>query len=201
VDGVGLLRDDLQILDDLLLEAGRGCRQGEVIGRKRAQVIDAAGVRSSGENVVGSQVLQGELGARNDGILRVRHCALNGRAKLRTCGDARQKQRCYAYDPYQGQNFLAHTASKTLFAGTGSVVVVSLPTGELPEQMGYGLPAPATRARGCRLKSRAIGRLFEEGPSERATRQASQMIPPASVVHNCARRISVHFVVDELEPR
>ena len=54
------------------------------------------------------------------------------------------------------------------FVGTGSVMVVSLLAGPLPEQI--RLRSTGThnaRAWVAGLKSRAIGKLFEEGLSER----------------------------------
>ena len=82
IERVCLLGDQLQVVEDLLLEAGLLNSQCEVVWWKSVEVEDAGVIRCSYHGLVGLQVLESKGRTRDGQPVRIGDGALNGRAKL-----------------------------------------------------------------------------------------------------------------------
>ena len=77
INGVGLLGYQAHILQDPLLEALGADGDVEVVGRQGIEVVDAAGIRGGGDDVIGVGIGQGEGGSGDDSSLRIGHDTLD----------------------------------------------------------------------------------------------------------------------------
>ena len=82
VQCVGLLGNQLQIVENLFLEPLLLDNQSKVIGWKSIEVEDAFPVACLNNRLVGCQVSEGKGCARNDCRIRVRHNTLDGCPEL-----------------------------------------------------------------------------------------------------------------------
>src|ERR1700677_130859 len=85
IEGIGLLRNQLEIIEHFLLKPCSLNGQTEVIRRQGVEIEDAGIAARSDHSLVGGQILESEGGSRNHLSLRVSDNTLNRGAVLRNC--------------------------------------------------------------------------------------------------------------------